>query len=156
MREKRYSELQNYIIFILGENQTAAAIRKAKMVWNDFLKKNRKKGKTFGDFFRNAKLSRENKASFNSSDLRLSIIDFREHLMDVVKYSNENSAQASISRSMKNLLEKKLIKIHDLGGQKYLSLTVQGYKRYECLKNWISPYIGLYENFKEDPKSPIM
>ena len=151
-KNERISELQNYMIFILGrafEEESSNYVNEMAVLISKRLKdKYQNKYKRFGDFGKLAKREGLDKVSVGLSDVKIFLSDFWKSISQVYTYKNKNTAKASTSRSLKKLKENNYVVTEKLGGEIKIGLTQKGYVYYKKLWKELIPYFDIYEELK--------
>jgi len=82
-------------------------------------------------------------------------ITYRKILTMLNGIKNNNTANSSISRSLKNLKDKGYIKINKIGGQNLIKLTRKGYNLYCSIGKEIYPYFDIYRDIQNEVRENI-
>ena len=151
MAKKRISELQKYILFIIGR-----AFMQQERILYEVEQRHKKEGVNLTGSLKEIKIPEEIERKVLSElteltpndEMELSLLDFYEMIIRAKNYKNENSAKASISRSLKGLHKSRYILVKKVGGQIKLSLEDEGLHQYRLLKKKLTPFFKLNDSLK--------
>jgi len=161
MKQKRMSETQNQMIYILGRyrddyvlRSVPARVQNVKTELDELLTMTKDPNAN-----RRAKLFLNEMRKWldkKPESVRISLVDLKKIMMLAGKYKSKDSAKVSISKSLKELRNKELIKVVVQNSQQEACLTKKGLKQYKFLLEKIQPYIDIHEICMEENVKTIV